>query len=300
MKAKHVRVCTLACLSFLLWGCSSASFFYNRLDFFLPWYVDGYTDLNAEQESFLDERLQPFLDWHRGSELPCYVALIDQSEAALAEDLTQEEIITLSRRFELAWYRTQEEALDWLLELGEQLDDGQIEKFLEETREKQAEYEKEYLERSDAEFVEDSYERMVDTSQDYLGRLQKEQRAVLRTASEKLTRSDTLWLAERAKFIAALEGLLAREPGWQQQVRDLIAAQSQAPSPQYQQVLDHNLDIMQQATAEIVNTRTAKQDKHLRDELQDLRGELHQLAAAARQPGSCEAEFLQASSEGAL
>jgi hypothetical protein len=300
LKAKHVRVCTLACLSFLLWGCSSASFFYNRLDFFLPWYVDGYTDLNAEQESFLDERLQPFLDWHRGSELPCYVALIDQAEAALAEDLTQEEITTLSRRFELAWYRTQEEALDWLLELGEQLDDGQIEKFLEETREKQAEYEKEYLERSDAEFVEDSYERMVDTSQDYLGRLQKEQRAVLRTASEKLTRSDTLWLAERAKFIAALEGLLAREPGWQQQVQDLIAAQSQAPSPQYQQVLDHNLDIMQQATAEIVNTRTAKQDKHLRDELQDLRGELHQLAAAASQPGSCEAEFLQASSEGAL
>ena len=281
----------------MLWGCSSASFVYNRLDFLLPWYVDGYTDLNAEQESFLDERLQPFLDWHRGSELPCYVALIDQAEAALVDGLTEEEITTLSRRFELAWYRTQEEALDWVLELGEQLTDEQLAKFLDETRDKQTEYEEEYLDRTDEEFVEDAYERMVDTAEDYLGRLQKEQSAVFLSASEKLMRSDTYWLAERARFIAELEVLLAREPGWQPKVRELIAAQSLQPSPEYQQVLDHNVGLMQQAAADVVNSRTEKQDKRLQSELNDLRGELQQLVADAEKPSTCEAPFLQAATE---
>jgi hypothetical protein len=31
---------------FLLSGCSSTTFFYNRLDFILPWYLDKYVDLN--------------------------------------------------------------------------------------------------------------------------------------------------------------------------------------------------------------------------------------------------------------
>lgn len=38
-------------------------------DFLLPWYVDDEVDLNTEHEAYRDERLVPFLVWHRAQEL---------------------------------------------------------------------------------------------------------------------------------------------------------------------------------------------------------------------------------------
>ena len=44
----------------LLAGC--ASFTYNRLDWLIPWYVDGYVDLTGDQRALLRERLTPSLE----------------------------------------------------------------------------------------------------------------------------------------------------------------------------------------------------------------------------------------------
>lgn len=260
---------------------------YNRLDFLLPWYVDGYTDLNREQEDFLDDRLSPFLDWHRASELPCYLVLLDGVEASLDEPATPEGIAATSLQFEQAWYRTQDEALDWMFDLGEQLTDEQVAKFLEEMDERQEELEEEYLERSDEEFFEETYENMLDTAGDYLGRLQDSQREEMLAASERMLRSDRLWLAERAAFIEELGGLMAREPGWQEKILALIERQTLSPSPEYAKVLEHNIAVIQELTADILNSRTEKQDVHLRRELATLRRELTELVAQAEEPAAC-------------
>ena len=49
----------------VLAGCSSTSFFYNRLDFFVPWYLGDYVSLDRSQDELLENQLQPFLAWHR-------------------------------------------------------------------------------------------------------------------------------------------------------------------------------------------------------------------------------------------
>jgi len=95
----------------LTMGCSSTTFFYNRLDFILPWYVNDYADLNREQNNYLDELLDSFLQWHRTRELPCYLVLLDEVEGTLAQKLTPEDIAELSLTFERAWYRVEGEAL---------------------------------------------------------------------------------------------------------------------------------------------------------------------------------------------
>ena len=65
----------------LLAGC--ASFTYNRLDWLIPWYVDGYVDLTGDQRALLRERLTPSLEWHRREELARYMEIIDRIEADL-------------------------------------------------------------------------------------------------------------------------------------------------------------------------------------------------------------------------
>lgn len=277
--SRPARRLSLAAGLLLLGACSGTTFVYNRMDFILPWYVDGYTELDTEQEQYLDEILAPFLDWHRDQELPQYLALIEQIETDLDRPVTVEDIESVAVEFEQAWFRLEGEALDWLLDLGGKLSDDQVDYFMTELWEKQREYEEEYLERSEEEFYEDNYDNMKDTADDYLGRLSREQKNTLEQNSRKLQRSDTVWLQERALWLSQLETFLQREPGWEQRIRDAIAARDEAVSEEYLDVFEHNIGVINETVVEILNGRTEKQDAYLRNKLAGLRKDLKTLIA---------------------
>ena len=273
-----IRVVGIACLLCLA-ACSSTTFVYNRLDTILPWYVDDYVDLDAPQQRMLDQTLQPFLSWHRQQELPRYVELLDEIEANLDHPLTPRRLGEIYSDMEVAWSRLEEESLDWLLELGTALSDEQVQEFLTYLQDRQLEYEKEYLTRSEADYREESYESLADSLGDYLGRLTPGQRDRLRRASTALERSDKVWLQERQVWIERLVVLLRRTPGWQQRVRDAVARRGETVSPRYRKVYAYKLQLIFEATADVLNSRTEKQDHFLRAELAGLRGDLQQLIA---------------------
>lgn len=289
MPRRTARCVVLAIACCTLIACSSPKFIYNRLDFLLPWYIDDYTDLDRQQKQFLDTRLSVFLEWHRASELPCYATLLDELDQSLARDLEAADMARLSRDIEQAWYRTQSEVLDWLLPLGEQLSEAQVQVFLGELRERQGELEEELLERSDAAFREDSYDSFVDNASDYLGRLSRAQREQVRAAMQNLVRADALWLNDRKAMIARVETLMARAPGWQARMREMVMTQADNAAPEYQRVLEHNIAVLQALTAEVLNSRTERQDQRLRRRLAKLRDDIHALVAQAQNPSSCEA-----------
>lgn len=277
VNGRTLLVCTLL-LS--LAACSGTTFVYNRLDAILPWYLDDYVDLNGSQERQLDRNLQPFLDWHRQQELPRYLALLNEVEASLDRPVAPAQVAAIYAGVELAWLRLEEESLDWLLELGATLSDKQVQEFLSYLQEKQEDYEEKYLTRDESEYREESYESFTDTLEDYLGRLNSQQRERLWQASAALKRSDAVWLRERAAWQQRLAVLMQREPGWQQRVRDAVARRSDYVSPGYREVYEHNLSVIFEAIADVLNQRTEKQDRHLRAELADLREDLQDLIAA--------------------
>ena len=266
-----------AVLLCLLGACSSTTFVYNRLDSILPWYLDDYVDLNNTQDRQLDEMLAPFLTWHRQQELPRYVALLEQVEVDLDGPVSAAEVAGIYTGIEDAWLRLQDKSLDWLLALGASLSDEQVEEFLEELNERQEEYEEEYLERSEREYREDSYESLVDSMQDYLGRLTDAQRDRLRAASLELRRSDSIWLQERAAWLQRLDVLMQRQPGWEQRVREAIALRDETVSAQYIATYEHNLEVIFSAIAAVLDSRSERQDRRLRAELRDLREDLQTL-----------------------
>lgn len=263
----------------VLGGCSSTTFVYNRLDFLLPWYLDDYVELNTVQDQFLDDQLKPFLAWHRALELPLYLQILDDIDRRLDRELTADDIAAISLEFEDAWFRLEGRALDWLLALGERLTDEQVQEFLAALWEQQEEYEKKYLKRSDREYRRDSYDNLVDNMQDYLGRLDRDQKQVLESASEQLMRSDMIWLRERTGWVQRMEVFMQREPGWQQAVRDSIKRRSETVSADYLELYEHNLGVIHAALAQVLNSRTDKQDRRLRKKIADLREDLQTLVA---------------------
>ncbi len=274
----NVRWLLIALLVFLS-ACSSTTFVYNRLDFLLPWYMGDYVKLEREQKKYLDTLIDPFLGWHRNEELPKYLELLEQAERDLDRDLTPEDVEELALAFEAAWLRIEERALEWLMELGEELSDEQIQDFIAELWDKQREYEEKYLPRTDEEYHEEAYENLRDSLQDYMGRLDESQRTVLEDAADTLRRSDGVWLTERAAWLNMLEEVLQREAGWQQALRDAIASRDERVSAEYRETYAHNASVIYAALAEVINSRTEKQDRRLRREIDSLQEDLTTLLA---------------------
>ena len=264
---------------FVVSACSSTTYVYNRLDFLLPWYMDDYVDLDAEQEAYLDELLVPFLAWHRAHELPVYLTALNRIEDSLNQPLTAEIVGTIVTEFELAWLRLQGEGLERLLDLGASLSDEQIAAFLEALWEQQREFEEEYLERDEEEFFEDNDDNTRDTFQDYLGKLSDDQKQWVRDGSRRLLRSDQVWLKERAQWLTELGILLTREPGWQERVRVAVSAKNNTMTPEYQRIYEHNMDAIYQLAAQVLNARSERQSRHLRGKLADVREDLETLIA---------------------
>lgn len=268
-------------LLLLLQACSSTTFVYNRLDFIIPWYLDDYVDLNRQQNAFLDELLTPFLHWHRTDELPRYVEILTEMERDLDTEVTPEVIGQRFSEIEKAWLRLEEEAMNWMFALGAQLSDEQIDAFLDVLQEQQEEYEEDYLGRNEKAYLEDSYDNFVDGLQDYMGRLDTGQRETLHEASAQLRRMDRLWWNERAVWLANLEAVLERAPGWQQELRAMKAAREESLSPEYQEMYAYNMAVVNAVIARVLNSRTEKQDRRLRGKIKDLREDLEALSAQA-------------------
>jgi hypothetical protein len=272
------RAAVLACV-LCLGACSGTTFVYNRLDTILPWYVDDYVELNATQERQLEEILRPFLDWHRQQELPRYVELLNQVDSSLDHEVTPTDLANIYDEMQVAWLRLEQESLDGLLELGASLSEAQVQEFLAYMWERQEEYEEEYLTRSGSEYREEIYDNFADTLEDYLGRLTGEQKELLRQAVAEFERADEVWLQERAASIERLAVMLQREPGWQERVREAVKRRGETVSPRYQEVYQHNLDAVFAAVAGVLNSRSERQDRYLREELAGLREDLETLIA---------------------
>jgi hypothetical protein len=265
----------------LLAGCT-ATFTYNRLDWLIPWYVDGYVDLSREQRRILEDKLEPLLKWHREEELVRYAAVLERIERELGSPVTASAVQAWIDDITAALERTETSMLSLALDFSETLSEEQMAEFAANLWQRQRDYEEEFLGRSEEEYRRDSYDSLADFLRRFTGPLQSAQKERLEAAAGSLLRFDSAWLEERALWLKTLEPLLQREPGWQQRVQAAYAARKDQRTPRYREYLAHNLGVISAALADVLNQLDSKQRKAMAREFDDLRSRLRELAAAPR------------------
>lgn len=263
----------------LVAGCSSTQFFYNRLDFLIPWYLSGYVDLERSQRELLKDQVDAFLGWHRRSELPRYALLLAQAEESLDRPVTPSTVEKLALSAEGEWLRLRDRALDELMVVGEALDDPQIAEFIGNLRERQREYEEKYLDRDDNEYREEACDSLIDNLEDYLGRFSRGRQREICAMLKDLRRADVAWLTERQRWLDWLEEVLQRPPGWQTELRRRVTDWEDTVSPVYLSIYAHNSELIYRAVAAAVDERTERQDQYLRRKLSGLRKDFTNLSA---------------------
>ncbi|MEL0152531.1 MAG: DUF6279 family lipoprotein [Halieaceae bacterium] len=266
-----MRLFLILVLVTTLVGCSANRLLYNRADTFIRWAADDYVTLDREQQAAFDQRLDDFLAWHRSEELPRYRAFIVTSLETLEDGVTLEEAVTISEEIELAADRFQAQFIELLLATAEDLSDEQIQDFLTELERNQAEYAEEQLVRDEETYYADSAKTMTGLVKRLIGRLNRDQSAEINERSKDLTRLDSLWHDDRARWGSALRVILeAKAPGWQAEIRRLGETRSEARIPEYVAGIEHNGDVILALLVDIINSRTERQDRRMRRFLDGL------------------------------
>lgn len=279
----------LLLLPLCLSGCSSTAFLYNRLDLLITWYADDYVALTREQTAQFDQRLDALLLWHRQQELPTYAALIDQVLNALDDPIEAPTMQLFSDQLNAAADRLQLRVTQMLIEFGGKITVEQRLEFLMAMHENSERLKKKYLSRDEAEYRADLREDFASAIKRFMGKLTQEQKQFIAEGIEAFVRLDGLWLEDRDRWTAALEAVVARNAvDWPQQAQALMARRRADREVNYQRAFDHNAAVSLQIASQVLNARTAAQDKRLKRRLEGYRDEFIQLAQVPLVPNSVE------------
>lgn len=114
---KLLRIIGLLATALLLAACGVARLAYNQAPELLYWRLDSYVDFTDEQSPRAKEELAKFQQWHRSTQLPQYLALLQQVQQQLpaATDTAQVCAIWAQARSQVSAITAQiEPAAVWL------------------------------------------------------------------------------------------------------------------------------------------------------------------------------------------
>lgn len=262
----------------LLVGCSSTTFFYNRLDTLIAWYVSDYVRLNREQDKLFDVRLAQLHDWHRREELSTYIALLDAMDKALEDTVTDTELLMLYEGLLAAAERLRVKMTALAIDFGDQLSFEQRLEFVASIRANQQEWYDERVEMDDDDYRQLLRDRFVDNLADFLGRLNREQRSLIAERTQDMMRLHEPWHEQRTRWLDRLEAALRDNPeNWQVPVQQALDSWEDDQSEEYRTTLARNQALTRRLLVDIVNSRTPRQDEHLRRVITDYRSDFASL-----------------------
>ncbi|MDP3136791.1 MAG: DUF6279 family lipoprotein [Burkholderiaceae bacterium] len=171
-------------MTILLQGCSAIKIAYNTAPEFGHWWMDGYVDLNDTQSQRVREELTQFQQWHRRSELPTYAVTLQRLEQIAPGDVTPEQVCVVVGELRGKLDRMLRRAETPLTALAMSLDAQQVRHLERKYAKNNADYRKEWLQRSPVEQQERRFERILDRSEMIYGRLDEAQKNVIRKQLE--------------------------------------------------------------------------------------------------------------------
>ena len=215
-------------------GCATVRIGYEFGDSLLFTWADSYLDFDDAQQAYTRAKVQGWLDWHRRTELPAYVVMIADAQAALAGEVSAADILAFEMRVRSRLREAVEREADDLARLALMLSSAQIDRLERKLAEGTEKARRDRA--ADERTLDSRTARYVKRLEPWLGDVRAEQRAELKSllaarpsaweaafASRQRWQADLVRLLrriqkERIEPLAAREALLA----WMRVVADPI------------------------------------------------------------------------------
>ena len=209
MKCKHWL--TLIAAVLLLQGCS-IKFWYNRLDWVVPWYVDDYVELSGQQEEQLEKLMLLKTEWHRENELPRYIAWLDSLDKDIRNKQVEQRYDFHRQQLSNFYQNLVDELAGDFASLMVQLSDQQVNELFIELEQMDQETLEEFNELSAEELFEQKDENIADGVSEWIGRLSNEQKMIVTEWASQVQSTTLERMAYRKRWREAMrEALKTRQ-----------------------------------------------------------------------------------------
>ena len=220
----------------LLQACSAVRLAYNQAPDLAYWWLDGYVDFNETQSPRVRDELTRLMAWHRTSELPKYVALLQKAQLMLPKDTTAREVCALFDETRTLFDSVSNKALPVMAEFAPTLTTEQLSHLKRKYAKNNEEYAKERLKGTAQERAARRLKQAVERSEMLYGKLDEVQISAVKLAIEQSSFDVVLNQKERERrqkdALDTLSGLSAFKPAPQASLAALRAyVERSAKSP---------------------------------------------------------------------
>lgn len=253
----------------LLGGCV-LRVVYQQLDWLTLRYVNGYLDLTAAQKASARTAIDRGLDWHRETQLPRWLAIVDELLAQVDKPV--------STRFVACEYQSIANLLDDSLQragpdlvaLLRDLSDAQVMHLSARLQKDNEAMARKYAGATPGERRRNQDKALMRLFRRYLGRLDPVQEAAIRRHTAGFADLSAEWLQRRMRWQDELQRVLAEratDPAFPARVMSLLLDPNQFDSPGYRERVAETRASAFAMVAEVLNGLSVKQVRHLRERL---------------------------------
>ncbi|WGT62516.1 DUF6279 family lipoprotein [Variovorax paradoxus] len=285
--AKLARIIGVLLAAAALGACSTIKLAYNNLPELSYWWLDAYVDFDGSQTPKVRDELAQLLSWHRQNELPRVLGVLQEAQALAPRDVTAAQACRMADQIRERLLAVAEHAEPAGTELALSLSEPQLQQLERKYAKNNAEYRKEWLDRSPSKVQEKRYEKFLERLEDFYGRLTPEQRELVRRQVAQSVFDPRMAAAERRQrqqeALVLLRGFNRAKPPAPEARAAIHAYVMRIADPPPGPWRDHQQALLQEGCrnlAALHNATSASQREQAVRRLQAYQDDLRQLSAA--------------------
>ncbi|WP_047284421.1 DUF6279 family lipoprotein [Pseudomonas protegens] len=270
----------LLIISLLLGACSRVGLAYRNLDVIIPWNLNDYLDMNSEQKSWFNQRLQQHLSWHCTTQLPGYLDWLDRLQLMVQNNQVSDQgLQERTREAKQAIAETARQITPSAVELLQGLNDQQVKEMNSAFAKDLQEHQEQYLKPPLAQQIEQRSQRMSKRLNAWLGPLSPSQQQRVEQWSSSLGEQNQQWIANRAhwqaQFSAAVEH--RQNSDFPQRIEQLLVHRESLWTPDYRQAYAHTEQAARSLLVDLMAQSTPAQRQRLLKKIDGVRKDFAEL-----------------------
>ena len=179
MRTKNLVVIFLLAISMA--SCSMAKTLYNNAPEAMHWWLDDYFDFTESQNKKLKPALHAMHDWHRQTQLPLYVEMLQKTQSHLRkEEIESSTVCETMKSMQDLMQNIQLETSSTIVEIAPLLSDEQLSYFQKMLQKRAIKWKAEWLQETQEERMEARLDKTIDYAETVYGSLNKTQKNMLK------------------------------------------------------------------------------------------------------------------------
>jgi hypothetical protein len=162
-------------------SCSLVKTAYNNAPEAMHWWLDDYFDFTESQNATLKPALHALHDWHRQTQLPLYVEMLQKIQNDLSKETIEPSTVCESMNTMQDFMQNlQLESSSTIIEIAPLLSDKQLSYFQKKLQKRTLKWKSEWLQETREEQIEARLEKTIDYAEKVYGYLSKPQKNMLK------------------------------------------------------------------------------------------------------------------------